>query len=45
MEKYVFGRHFDGDYQKNAFLDYLIDCHDPARTVSREPNIHDSSFQ
>ena len=44
MGKYVFERHFDGTYQKNAILAPFIDCHDPGRTVSRELNIHSGSF-
>ena len=44
MWKYVFERHFDGDDLKNATLAPLIDCLDPVRTVSREPNIHSGSF-
>ena len=40
----VFERHFDSDDQKNAILGPLIDCHNPARTVSRESNIHSGSF-
>ena len=39
-----FERHFDGEDQKNAILAPLIDCHDPGRTVSREPNIQGGSF-
>ena len=44
MEKYIFERHFDGYEQNNATLAPLIDCHDPARTDSREPNIHSGSL-
>ena len=44
MGKYVFERHFDGDDHKNALLSPLIDCHDPGRTVSREPHIHSGCF-
>ena len=44
MVKHVFERHFDGDDQNNLILAPLIDCHDPGRTVSREPNIHSGSF-
>ena len=44
MGKYVFERHFDGDDQKNAISSPLIDCHDPGKTVSREPNIQSGSF-
>ena len=44
MGKYAFERHFDGDDQKNAILPPSIGCHDHGRTVSREPNIHSSSF-
>ena len=44
MGKYVLGRHFDGEVQKKAIFAHLIDCHDPARTVSREPSIHSGSF-
>ena len=44
MGKYVFERHFDGYNQKNAIFAPLIDCHDPAGTVSREPNMHSGSF-
>ena len=36
----TFEIHFDSDNQKNAILAPLIDCHDPGRSVSREPNIH-----
>ena len=42
--EYVFERHFDGDDQKSAILAPLIDCHDPDRTVSGEPNMHSGSF-
>ena len=28
----------------NAILAPLIDCHDPGRIVSGEPNIHSGSF-
>ena len=44
MGKYVSERHCDGDDQMNVILVPLIDCHDPGRTVSREPNIHSGSF-
>ena len=40
----VFERHFGYEDQKNATLAPLIDCHDPGRTVSREPNIHSGSL-
>ena len=39
MGKYVFERQVDGNNQKNAILAPFIDCHNPSRTVSREPNI------
>ena len=38
MGKYVFEIHFDGDDQMDAILAPLIDCHNPAKTVSMEPN-------
>ena len=44
MEKNVFERHFVGNDKKKAMLASLIECHDPGRTVSREPNIHSGSF-
>ena len=44
MGKYVFQRHFDAGDQKKATLAALIDCHHPARTDTREPNIHSGSF-
>ena len=44
MGKYVFERHFDGADQKNTILAPLIDCHDPGRIVSGEPNIHNCPF-
>ena len=44
MGKYVFERHFYDDDQKNAILAPLMECHDPGRTVSREPNIHSGSL-
>ena len=44
MGKYVFERHFDGDDQKNAILEPLINCHDPGRFVSRGPNTFSGSF-
>ena len=31
-------------HQKNVILAPFIHCHDPGRTVSREPNIHSGSF-
>ena len=37
MGRYVFERHYDNNDQKNVNLALLIDCHDPSRTVSREP--------
>ena len=39
-----FERHFDGDDHKIATLAPFIDCHDPGRTVSWEPNIHSGLF-
>ena len=44
MGKCVFERHFDGDDQNNAILAPLIDCHDPSRSVSSEPNVHSGIF-
>ena len=44
MGKYVSECHFDGDDQKNAILAPSIDCDDPGRIVSGEPNIHIGSF-
>ena len=44
MGKYVFERYFDGVDQNNAILAPLIDCHDPSRTVSRDPIIHSGPF-
>ena len=44
MGKYVFERHFYGDDPKNEILAPLIDCHDPGRAVSWEPNAHSGSF-
>ena len=44
MGKYVFERYFDGDDQKIAILAPYIDCHDPDRIDSREPNIHSGSY-
>ena len=32
------------DDQKKAILAPLINCHDPCKTVSRQPNIHSGSF-
>ena len=39
--KNIIDLYFDGDDQNtcNAILAPLIDCHDPGRTVSGEPNI------
>ena len=45
MGKYVFEKHFDGDAQKNAILALLMNCHDPGRIISREPNTHSCSFK
>ena len=42
MEKCVFERHFDDDDQN--ILAPLIYCHDPGRTVLREPNKHSGYF-
>ena len=44
MAKYIFERHFVGNDQKNVILAPRVDCHDPVRIVSREPNIHSSFF-
>ena len=44
MGIYVFERHVDSADQKNVILAPLIDCYDPDRTVSWEPNIHSDSF-
>ena len=30
--------------QKNIILAALVDCHDPGKIVSREPNTHSGSF-
>ena len=35
---------FDSDDQKNEILAPLIDCDDPGRIVSGEPNIHIGCF-
>ena len=39
MGKICFWETFWGENQKKASLAPLINCHDPGRTVSREPNI------
>ena len=44
MRKYVFERHFDGDDQTNAIFGPLMDCQDPGRIFSREPNIYSGSL-
>ena len=38
--KWVFTSPLPSTTKNNAILALLIDCHDPGRTVSREPNIH-----
>ena len=44
MKKNALERYFDGDDQNNAVLAPLINCQDPGRTISREPNIHSGSL-
>ena len=41
--KYVFDRHFAGGDQKSVMAP-LIDCHDPGRAVSREPDMYSGSL-
>ena len=42
--KWVFTSPLPSTTKNDAILALLIDCHDPGKTVSREPNIYSGSF-